>query len=185
MARSGLKGDFAAIDRLAAKLASTPRVLTVASKNMADEALALVAEGFNKERDPYGSAWAPLKDPTRGASQKTVARLGRQLARKQERQRQRLQRQLNAGGSSAIRQIKSSKILQDTGRGRKSWHRTHADASGFRIAPAVNYLRYHQSPKAQGRVARKMVPDPGNLPIQWRSRLTAVGQEALRAHFRG
>jgi len=183
MARSGLKGDFAKLDALARKLASAPRVLTIASKNMAQEALAMVAEGFATETDPYGKAWAPLKDPTRGASEKTIKRLARQLIKKQARQRQLVQ---NVGGRSVVaQQLRSHRILQNTGRARKSWHKVRADAQGFRIAPSVDYLGFHQNPRAAGRVARKMVPDPGNLPTKWRTRLVAVGREALRAHFRG
>jgi hypothetical protein len=183
MAKSGLTGDFSKLDALARKLDSAPKVLTIASKNMAQEALALVAEGFDQEKDPYGEGWEPLKDPTRGASLRTQKRQARQLERKRARQRQLV---LNAGGRAVVaRQIKSHKILQDTGRARKSWHKVRADADGFKIAPAVDYLGFHQNPKAEGRVARKMVPDPGNLPMKWRVRLTGVGREALRAHFRG
>lgn len=185
MARSGLEGDFAKLARIARKLDGAERILTKASKNMAQEALALIAEGFDKEKDPYGNDWAPLKDPTRGASKKTLRRLARQLAKKQERERQLLQQRINAGSAAAVRQIKSHKILQKTGRARKSYHRARADARGFKVAPGVNYLGYHQNPKAAGREARKMVPDPGRLPLTWHTRLRAVGQAVLREHFRG
>jgi hypothetical protein len=57
MARSGLTGNFAAIDRLKQKLETAPKVLDVASANMCDEALALVGEGFKRGQDPYGNDW--------------------------------------------------------------------------------------------------------------------------------
>lgn len=57
MARSGLTGNFAALKRLQQKLDQAPKILEVAATNMADESLALVAEGFKAGRDPYGKPW--------------------------------------------------------------------------------------------------------------------------------
>lgn len=61
MASRALTGDFAKLNQLAAKLAGAPKVLEAAARNMADEALSLVAQGFDAEQDPDGVPWKPLK----------------------------------------------------------------------------------------------------------------------------
>jgi len=61
MARSGLTGDFRKLAEFAGKLKRTDKVLTTVAKNMCEEALTLVADGFQAETDPYGKAWAKLK----------------------------------------------------------------------------------------------------------------------------
>jgi phage gpG-like protein len=58
-----LKGDFAKLDQWARrinKLADSATV-TALSKNLAEEALNLVAEGFATQTDPYGQAWRAKK----------------------------------------------------------------------------------------------------------------------------
>lgn len=56
-------GDFAKLGRLISKLEQAGRgdALKELSRNLAEEAIELVREGFSKEQDPYGAAWAPLK----------------------------------------------------------------------------------------------------------------------------
>lgn len=61
MARSGFTGDFAKLDRWIKRLDGAPKVLEIAARNMSDEALVLVADGFRRETDPYGDAWKKLK----------------------------------------------------------------------------------------------------------------------------
>jgi len=62
MARN-FTGDFAKLNRWAKQLEAAPReILNRAARNMADESLALVAQGFRSQTDPYGNAWENLKE---------------------------------------------------------------------------------------------------------------------------
>lgn len=56
-----ISGDFAQLNKWAKQIAAAPKVLAKASAHMAEEALDLVREGFENERAPSGSKWAPLK----------------------------------------------------------------------------------------------------------------------------
>jgi len=46
-----------------AKLAKSQRLLEVVSRNMAEEAVGLVQDGFRSETDPYGERWKPKQNP--------------------------------------------------------------------------------------------------------------------------
>ena len=57
-----LSGDNPALARLIAQVGKLARkeLLPRIVKNLQEEAIALVTEGFKAETDPYGSRWAPL-----------------------------------------------------------------------------------------------------------------------------
>lgn len=86
MAGFKVSGDFAKLKRIQQRFGQTNvnRALEVASDNMAEEALNLVAEGFASGTDPYGKAWnAPndlqitggIRRYTRGKSDKNGFRI--------------------------------------------------------------------------------------------------------------
>jgi len=50
-------GDFGKLKEFAAKLEATPKQLDVVSRNMSEESITLIADGFRGERDPYGKKW--------------------------------------------------------------------------------------------------------------------------------
>lgn len=118
----GVTGDFAKLDTLRAGL----RQLTAAGfkREIADElgrtTMALVANEFRYQRDPYGDAWQPLK---RERPRNRRARLRAQAAGKKSR---------------------GQKILQDTGRMRASVN-FQPEANGFRVNIPVKYAPVHQS----------------------------------------
>lgn len=61
----GLTGDFRTLDRWErdiGELGSDKLMFEVADA-MADATLGLVAQGFAQERDPFGKAWKPKKNP--------------------------------------------------------------------------------------------------------------------------
>jgi phage gpG-like protein len=134
------KGDFAKLDRWAKQIARAPEALHAAARNMADESLALVAEGFRTEIAPDGKPW------------KGVARAG--------------------------------KVLQDSGRGRASWHRKQVGRAGFRIAAAAKHMAFHQN-GTKNMAARKQVPDGGKLPPKWKAAMVEAAEDALAAQFKG
>jgi phage gpG-like protein len=142
MAGTTISGNgFAVLDRLSKQLAKSPSILRAVAKNMAEEALDLVAQGFADERDPYGIPWAPLK-------------------------------------------VRQGKILQDTARLKRSWHRKRIDAAGFTIGSGVSYASFHQE-GTRRLPPRKMVPDAGNLPPRWRKAIVQAAVEAFDEHFNG
>ena len=49
--------------RLESLAVERPYFLTDASEKMAAETLSLIDEGFAQQRDPYGDAWKPTKQP--------------------------------------------------------------------------------------------------------------------------
>jgi phage gpG-like protein len=55
------RGEFSALDRWGDQIADVPDVLDDVAANMAEETLELIREGFEKEQDPDGKRWAPLK----------------------------------------------------------------------------------------------------------------------------
>lgn len=56
-------GDFKKVDGWAKVMGTAPLVLESMSRNMAEEAISLIAGGFRKQSDPYGRAWQKKKAP--------------------------------------------------------------------------------------------------------------------------
>lgn len=61
----GVRGDFGKLDRFIKSLETLAddRTLTALNKNLAEEALGLIADGFKSQSDPYGAGWKPKKKP--------------------------------------------------------------------------------------------------------------------------
>lgn len=59
----GLKGDLTALDRAVAEMyeLASPQTWRAIVKNVGEEAVSLVDQGFATEQAPDGAAWAPLK----------------------------------------------------------------------------------------------------------------------------
>lgn len=58
---SGITGTgIDALQRWQRRLETAPQVLEMVSANMAEEALSLVAQGFEEETDPYRTPWQKL-----------------------------------------------------------------------------------------------------------------------------
>ncbi len=76
------------------------------------------------------------------------------------------------------------KVLHgETTRLRNGWHVTGSDASGFEVAPSVDYAGYHQSGTSK-MVPRKMVPDASRgLPKEWADEFKAIAMATAINHF--
>ena len=57
-----VRGNFNALENLGASMRTLPiKMRAQAGKVLGQEAMRLLAEGFQRERDPYGHRWASLK----------------------------------------------------------------------------------------------------------------------------
>jgi phage gpG-like protein len=56
-------GDFKKVDNWAKAMGAAPDTLQTMSRNMAEEALELVAQGFEHQKDPYGRPWKDKQTP--------------------------------------------------------------------------------------------------------------------------
>lgn len=54
-------GDFKKVDNWAKAMGAAPDLLQSMARQMAEEAVELVAEGFEQQRDPYGRPWKSKK----------------------------------------------------------------------------------------------------------------------------
>jgi len=54
---------IAQLNGLTARFGAVPGIVQYAIKELADETVELVQDGFSKESDPYGRKWAPKKVP--------------------------------------------------------------------------------------------------------------------------
>lgn len=52
-------GDFKKVDAWAKAMGAAPDLLENMSRQMAEEATSLIADGFRQQRDPYGRKWKP------------------------------------------------------------------------------------------------------------------------------
>jgi hypothetical protein len=167
MGRSGVSGDgFASLERWARKVekAGSTAGLQSLAANLCEEAIELVAEGFERETDPYGKAWARKRFPDgRQVLVGNTARLRRGWHRKS----------VSSGGFTIAPSVKYARYAQH-GRG------------PVRAKPG-KALRFMVGGKAVFRKsvgpapARKMVPDRGRLPDRWRKSLLIVA----RSYFKG
>lgn len=161
MARGGLTGDFAKLDGWAKRIgdAGGAAKLKELSENLAEEALELVAEGFEKETDPYGKKWKRKRFPDgRQVLGGQTARLRRGWHRKS----------VTAQGFQIAPAVNYAKYAQN-GRARI----TAAPGKTLRfIVNGKPVFRKSVGPAP----ARKMVPDKGRLPKAWRRALLATAQ---------
>jgi len=72
-----------------------------------------------------------------------------------------------------------------TSRLKGGWHRKEVTPGGFRIAPAVDYGIYHQSPGPASKLPqRMMIPDAEKgIPASWRRAYDEAALEVLRQAF--
>lgn len=169
MARSGVSGDgFVALERWARKVekaGSTAGLQNLAS-NLCEEALELVAEGFERETDPYGKAWAKKRFPDgRQVLVGSTARLRRGWHRKS----------VTASSFTIAPSVKYARYAQH---GRGPVRAKSGKALRFMAGGKAVYRR------AVGPApARKMVPDRGRLPDRWRKALLLVARRYFKETF--
>ena len=161
MARGGLTGDFAKLEGWAKRIgdAGGAAKLKELSQNLADEALELVAEGFEKETDPYGKTWARKRFPD-----------GRQVL---------------VGKTARLRRGWHPKSVTAQGfqiAPAVNYAKYHQNGRGPITAKPGKMLRFMINGKPVFRKsvgpapARKMVPGKGRLPNAWRRALVATAQ---------
>lgn len=166
MARGGVTGNgFAALDRMIRKVerAGSSQALRTLSNNLAEEVIELIGEGFERETDPYGKAWAPKRFPDgRQVLVGKTARLRRGWHRKS----------VGPSGFTIAPSVKYARYQQH---GRGPVHAHSGKALRFMVGGKAVF-RKSVGPAP----ARKMVPDRGRLPDAWRRALLL----AARAYFK-
>jgi len=73
-------------------------------------------------------------------------------------------------------------ILVDTGALRNSFHVSGVGSSGFTVSSGVAYSEYHQSGTSR-MVARRMVPDSGDIPGKWSKAYDEIVEDVLDDHL--
>jgi phage gpG-like protein len=169
VARGSLTGDFAKLEGWAKRIGDVGGAakLKELSENLAEEALELVAQGFENERDPYGKKWQRKRFPDgRQVLVGKTARLRRGWHRKS----------VTAQGFQIAPAVNYAKY--------------HQNGRGPITAAPGKMLRFMVGGKPVFRKsvgpapARKMVPGKGRLPSAWRRSLLAVAKAFFTETFK-
>lgn len=163
------KGNFKGLEDFAEKIATAPDVLVQVNKQLAEESIEMVREGFEKSTDPYSKPWADLK-----------LREGRPLEDK--------------GGLKSSWFVKSYTHHNFRIANAKAYAIFHQRGTGIygphqaRIKPTTKKALRLPNGMLRSSVAgapkRRMVPESGRLPARWRARYIEVAREVLTEHFR-
>lgn len=163
-------GDFRDLDAFVNRVARAPERMAEVNKQLAEEALELVREGFETSTDPYGKRWADLK-----------IRSGRPLedtgALKVWR------RQYASTHGFGIFSPREYAVYHQQGTGiygpkRRPIRPVQGRALRFPVPGGIAFAT-----EVQGTPARKMVPDAGPLPSRWRERFVDTAHETMREIF--
>jgi len=149
-----------------------PDAVRATSRALAEEVLFLIAEGFNKQADPYGNAWADkVFDDGRAILTGSTSRLR---------------------NGWHVKAVSRSKITVAPAVNYAAFHQTGTGVHGPRHAPIVprrasalvfnagGQMRAFRSVK--GAPPRRMVPT-GSLPAEWASSLEEAAEEMLSHAF--
>lgn len=160
-------GDFAELDQLIERFGDMAHgnAAEALARNLAEEALEQVAEGFEEGRDPYGREWAalrsrdgqPLRDTSHMANSFHV-------------------HEVEADGFSIRTGVWYAVVHQDG----KTITPNTAPMLVFPTFGGSQTWRAHKVTIPQ----RRMLPDVGDIPSAWRSAFDEVGQEFLDDFFR-
>lgn len=161
-------GDFRALDRFASQVSKAQSSLVITSKQLAEETVDLIREGFELGQDPYNADWEPL-----------VIRQGRPLE--------------DTGGLKSswhhsdvdrdgfrVESAKDYAVYHQRGTGIYGPTRTEirpVRAKVLRI-PGVGFRS-----SVKGTPVRRMVPDAGRLSTKWRTRYVETALEVLTEIF--
>lgn len=165
-------GDFAELDRFAKKLDSAGQAehLRILNTQLAEEAIDLINEGFERSEDPYGKRWEPL-----------VFRAGQPLRDK--------------GGLKSSWHYAGVSPDGFTVRSGKNYAVYHQGGTGIygprkaRIKPvrakALHIPQVGFFASVAGTPKRLMVPNTKRLPRKWRTRFISAATDVLTALFEG
>jgi phage virion morphogenesis protein len=175
-----LTGDFAALDAWAKQIGkfTTQTVPRQVAKQLADEALRLVDQGFETGKDPYGNPWAPRK----GRSKKPI------LVRRGRLRRYR-RRSFSAIGFTIGSNAPYAGYHQHgTGlhgpKGRKYTIRAKQTAY-LKFKTSDGKWVYRRQVQHPGVPRRAMVPIGGNLPAKWGRQFERIAVAAFKQVFGG
>jgi phage virion morphogenesis protein len=176
-----LTGDFATLDAWAKQIGkfTNQTVPRQVAKQLADEALRLVDQGFEQEKDPYGNKWAAKKVP----NGKPVLRGRKGRLRRYKR------RSFSAIGFTIGSNAPYAGYHQHgTGlhgpKGRKYTIRARQTAY-LKFKTSDGKWVYRRQVEHPGVPRRAMVPIGGNLPAKWGRQFTRIAVAAFRQVLSG
>jgi phage gpG-like protein len=178
-----ISGDFRKMKLFIDRLETVPtKGKLQLSKNLAEETIELIREGFDQEKTPHGRPWRKLK-----------LRMGR-ILQKTGGMRNSWHRKFSADGFR-VRSGKASSIYHQEGTGIYGYRKERIYPKGKRPLRAGEYgpvLRKRKALKlgkygfaasVAGTPKRQMVPS-NRLPAHWRSRYEQVTNQVLKRWFR-
>jgi phage gpG-like protein len=166
-------GDFKKLQKWADRLDGSDDVLERAARNMADEALDLIVEGFKSATDPYGKKWATLKLRS-GRALSDTGRLRSSWHRKR----------VDRRGFTIAAGVQYARYHQH-GTGIYGPRKTPIKPKrGKALAFSVRGGGRHVVRSVKGSPARRMIPVGGRLPAKWRTRLIEAAEDVFIDHFR-
>jgi phage gpG-like protein len=166
-------GDFRKLQKWSDRLGGADDVLERAARNMADEALDLIVEGFKSATDPYGKKWAPL-----------VLRTGRALSDTGRLRSSWHRKRVDRRGFTIAAGVAYARYHQ---RGTGIYgprKRPITPKTKKALAFSVRGGGRHVVRSVRGSPARRMIPVGGRLPPRWRNRLIAAAEDVFIDHFR-
>lgn len=162
-------GDFGELDNLIERFrdleGGDPQ--EALSRNLAEEALDLVAEGFEEHKDPYGSSWAPLTSRS-GDTLRDTSHLA---------------------NSFHVHDVSADQFTVKTG----VWYGVVHQTGQTIVAKNLNKRGQKRLVfKSMGQTVfarqvtipqRRMLPDAGDIPASWRIAFDEVAEDFLNEFF--
>jgi phage gpG-like protein len=171
MARGAVEftGDFAELNAYSARLAKLPNAHRIIAKNLAEETIDLIREGFEHSKDPYGKPWSypifrdgrPLQD-TGGLKSSWKRRYNTRLF------------------SVSSTKVYARYLQEGTGLyGPKRKRITPTSKKALFIAARRIPMKGMFFSSVRGIRPRKMVPKDGYLPRRWRLRYIETANDVI------
>lgn len=174
MARPAVEftGDFAHLQEYAAKLAKLKNANRIIAKNLAEEAIGLVREGFERSQDPYGKPWSY-----------PIFRDGRPLEDTGGLKASWKRRYTTRGFTVSSTKKYASYLQSGTGLyGPRKQRVRPTNARALRIPVRGGSPIFRRS--VAGMRARKMVPKAGYIPRRWSQRFVTTANDVIHELLR-
>jgi hypothetical protein len=171
-------GDFKELEKFRDRVKAAPTALVTVSEQLAEEAIDLVREGFERQEDPHGNAWEPHAALTQ------YVRPGGRILQDTGGLKASWHRRFAKGSGFVIASAKQTAAWMQKGTGIYGPRKRPIKpvrAKALRI-PAKGGDVFRGS--VAGAPQRQMVPEGGALPPRWKRRFVETAQDVLTELFR-